>query len=66
MKQLSQIDPHHLPKNINTSDRAKTFPGQLHESDGKLFCDDNFLHTLLLLAVVIIYDEDNNVQIIFV
>lgn len=31
-------DPHHFPKNITASDRAKMFPNEFHESGGKLFC----------------------------
>ena len=35
---MKKSDPHHFPKNITASDRAKMNPNQLHESGGKLFC----------------------------
>lgn len=38
VKRSSLDDSHHLPKNITASDRAKMYPGQLHESGGMLFC----------------------------
>lgn len=32
------VDTKHLPRHISPSDRAKSYPSELCESDGKLFC----------------------------